>query len=165
MNFLIKFYFMWICINTRKIRLFHRFVLEIEIKIPQSLWLRTFWPTSQEQKFSKIWDLCRNTPNNRNFHYRTSSEKIKDYLRYKTITSQNVPSKAQIKNFFISYKNYVPFSKLSSFRILNHPMIYQISEVKMSISTRDKVHFWIYLLNHKSWSRQTWPVDRYKQGQ
>ena len=27
---------------------------------------------------------------------------LKGYLRYKTITSQNVPSKAQIKNFFIS---------------------------------------------------------------
>ena len=27
---------------------------------------------------------------------------IKGYLRYKTITSQNVSSKAQIKNFFIS---------------------------------------------------------------
>ena len=27
---------------------------------------------------------------------------IKGYLRHKTITSQNVPSKAQIKNFFIS---------------------------------------------------------------
>ena len=27
---------------------------------------------------------------------------IKGYLRYKTITSQNMPSKAQIKNFFIS---------------------------------------------------------------
>ena len=27
---------------------------------------------------------------------------LKDYLRYKTITSQNVPSKVQINNFFIS---------------------------------------------------------------
>ena len=27
-------------------------------------------------------------------------EVLKGYLRYKTITSQNVPSKAQIKNFF-----------------------------------------------------------------
>ena len=27
---------------------------------------------------------------------------IKGYLRYKMITSQNVPSKAQIMNFFIS---------------------------------------------------------------
>ena len=27
---------------------------------------------------------------------------FKGYLRYKTITSQNVSSKAQIKNFFIS---------------------------------------------------------------
>ena len=30
-----------------------------------------------------------------------TEEILKDYLRYKTITSQNVPSKAQIKNFFI----------------------------------------------------------------
>ena len=35
----------------------------------------------------------------------------------------------------------------------------------MSISTRDKVHFWIYLLNHNSLSHQTWPIDRYKKGQ
>ena len=74
---------------------------------------------------------------------------LKGYLRYKTITYQNVPSKAQIKNFFISQKNYVPFSRYSSFCIFNHPMIYQISVVTMSISTWDKVHFWIYLLNHK----------------
>ena len=89
---------------------------------------------------------------------------LKGYLCYKTITSQNVLSKAQIKNFFISQKSYVPFSRYSSFCIFNHPMIYQISDVTMSISTWDKVHFWIYLLNHNS-CHQTWPVDRYKQGQ
>ena len=77
---------------------------------------------------------------------------IKGYLRYKTITSQNVPFEAQIKNFFISNKNYVPFSRYSSFCIFSHPMIYQISDVTMSISTWDNVHFWIYLLNHNSWS-------------
>ena len=60
---------------------------------------------------------------------------VKGYLHYKTIISQNVPPKAQIKNFFISYKNYVPFSRYSSFCIFNHPMIYQISDVTMSIST------------------------------
>ena len=32
----------------------------------------------------------------------SASTPFKGYLRYKTITSQNVPSKAQIKNFFIS---------------------------------------------------------------
>ena len=31
--------------------------------------------------------------------------------------------------------------------------------------TWDKLHFWIYLLSHKSWSHQTWSVDRYKPGQ
>ena len=34
------------------------------------------------------------------------------------ITSQNVPPKAQIKNFFISYKNYVPFSSIQVFVFL-----------------------------------------------
>ena len=43
-------------------------------------------------------------------------------------------------------------------------MIYQICDAMMSISTWDKVHFWVYLLNNNL-SHQTWPVDRYKQGQ
>ena len=63
----------------------------------------------------------------------TTSYLLKGYLRYKTITSQNVPSGAQIKNFFISQKNYVPFSRYSNFLIFNHPMIYQICDIRMSI--------------------------------
>ena len=90
---------------------------------------------------------------------------LKGYLRYKTISSQNGSSEAQIKNFLISWKNYVPFSRYSSFCIFNHPMIYRIYDVTMSFSTRNKVHFWIYLLNHNSYSHQTWPIDRYEQGQ
>ena len=85
---------------------------------------------------------------------------FKNYLVYKTITSRNVPSEAQIKIFFISWKYYVPFSRYSSF--FKNPMIYQICNVTMSISTWDKVHFLIYLLKHNSWSHQTWSVDRYK---
>ena len=42
-------------------------------------------------------------------------------------------------------------------------MIYQICEVIMSISTRDRMHFLTYLLNHKK--VKTWSIDRYKQGQ
>ena len=49
-------------------------------KILQFDWLRTLHPTSQEQKFSQIWDLCRNTANNTNFHYRTFSVKINDQI-------------------------------------------------------------------------------------
>ena len=30
----------------------------------------------------------------------------------------------------------------------------------MSISTREKVHLWIYLLNHNSWSHQSWSIGR-----
>ena len=84
--------------------------------------------------------------------------RIKDYLRYKTITSQNVPSIAQIKNFFVSLKSYVPFSRSSSFCTFNHFKIYQTCEAMMSISP-------IYFLNHNSLTHQTWSSDRYKQGQ
>ena len=39
--------------------------------------------------------------------------------------------------------------------IFNHPMIYLICDVMMSISTRDRVYFWIDLFNHNSSSHQT----------
>ena len=74
---------------------------------------------------------------------------VKGYLRYKTITFQNVSFEAQIKNFFLSEKNYVPFSRYSSFCIFEYPMIYQICDM-MSISAWDKVYILIYLLNHNS---------------
>ena len=70
--------------------------------------------------------------------------------RYKTVFSQNVSSEAQVKNFFISQTNYVPLSRYSNFCILNNPMIYEICDVMMSISTWDWVHFWIYLLKQNS---------------
>ena len=44
-------------------------------------------------------------------------------------------------------------------------MIYQICDTTMSIITWDRLHFWIYLLNHNSWSRQTWLINICKQGQ
>ena len=71
----------------------------------------------------------------------TSNEILKVYLRYKAITSQNVPSEAQVKNFFISQQSYVPFSRYSSVCVFYHPMIYQICDVLMSISTCDRVQF------------------------
>ena len=33
---------------------------------------------SQEQRFSQIWDFCRNLVSNKSFHYRTKSVKIND---------------------------------------------------------------------------------------
>ena len=89
--------------------------------------------------------------------------KLKVTSATKTITYQNVSSVTQVKNFFISFK-YVPFSRYSSFCTLNHPKIYKISDVMMSISSWDRLHFWIHLLNHSLLSHQTWSIDRYKQG-
>ena len=34
----------------------------------------------RNQNFSQIWDLCRNTVNNINFHYRSNSVKINDQI-------------------------------------------------------------------------------------
>ena len=55
---------------------------------------------------------------------------FKGYLHCKTITSQNVPPEAQINNFFFIEK----FLRYSSLCIFNHPMIYEICDVMMSIN-------------------------------
>ena len=71
----------------------------------------------------------------------------------------------RLRIFFISKKSCVPFSGYSSFCMFNHSIIYQICDVMMSISMWDRMHFRIYLLNHNSLSHQTWPIDRYKEGE
>ena len=98
---------------------------------------------------------------NKNIKLNSWSFFFKGYLRYKIITSQNVSFEAQVH--LRQRKNYILFSRYSSFCIFNHPMIYQISDVMMNISTLDRVPFWPYLLNHNSLSCQTWPIDRSKQ--
>ena len=61
------------------------------------------------------------------------------------ITSQNVSYEAKANNFFHSIESFATFSRYSDFCILNEPMIYQICDVMMSISTWDRVHFWMCL--------------------
>ena len=89
---------------------------------------------------------------------------IEDYLCYKMITSQTVLFEAQVKNFFYFVDKLWSVLKIFNFLYFNHPMIYQICDAMMSITTWERVHFWIYLLNHNSLSHQTWSIDRYKQG-
>ena len=53
----------------------------VDEKILQSDCLRTFWPISQEQKFSQTGNLeIGNTVNNIYFHYRTISVNINDQI-------------------------------------------------------------------------------------
>ena len=47
----------------------------VDGKILQFNWLRTFWTIFQEQKYFQIWNMCRNTASNINFHYRPNSVK------------------------------------------------------------------------------------------
>ena len=57
------------------------------------------------------------------YHYVIEVKSLKGYLQYKMITPQNVLSLAQLKNFFILWKNYVPFLRYSSFCVFSHPVI------------------------------------------
>ena len=49
-----------------------------DLKIPQSGWLKAFWPISQEQHFSKQ-QICTGTQE-LNFYYRTNSGEINDQI-------------------------------------------------------------------------------------
>ena len=80
-------------------------------------------------------------------------KRFKGYLRYKNITSQNVSSEAQVKKVNFSSQDIQVFC------------IYQICEVMITVSTSDRVYFWIYLLNHNLLSHQTCPIDCYNQRQ
>ena len=62
--------------------------------------------------------------------YTFKGKLVKGYLRYKMITSQDVSSEAQVKNFF-----YFVEKLCSGFCIFNNSTIYQICDVMMSIST------------------------------
>ena len=72
--------FMWICIKVQKKKAISLICSGdmIDYKILQPDWLRKFWPICQEQKFSQIWDFCKNTANNINFQYRKYPVKIND---------------------------------------------------------------------------------------
>ena len=48
----------------------------VDLKIWKSDWARVFWPLSQEQDFSQIWDLWKDISKNINFHFKPSSEEL-----------------------------------------------------------------------------------------
>ena len=52
----------------------------VHLKVLQADWLRAFWPITQEQDLSQIKNLCMNTANNKNFHYRTNSVNLNDQI-------------------------------------------------------------------------------------
>ena len=52
----------------------------VDSKILESNWMRTLWHISKEPEFSQIWDLCRHTANNINFHYRRNSVETNDKI-------------------------------------------------------------------------------------
>ena len=68
--------------------------------------------------------------------------------------------RSMLRIFSVIVKSYFTFSRYLSFYIFNNPMIYQICEIMISISTWDRVQFGINLLNHNSLSHQTLPINR-----
>ena len=67
----------------------------------QSDWPRAFWLISQEQDFSQIQDLCRNTANNKHFHQRTNSVKlmINFFFKLKNLLFAHFPNFRSKKSF------------------------------------------------------------------
>ena len=64
----------------------------VDEKILQSDCLRTFWPISQEQKFSQTGNLEIGNTVNIYFHYRTISVNINDQIFQKTLFLAHFPN-------------------------------------------------------------------------
>ena len=79
--------------------------------------------------FLRFFKTVQMVPNGATHHILSFVDlsRLKGYLRYKMITSQIVSSRLQIEN--------VSFSRYSNFCIFNHPMMCQICDIMVSIST------------------------------
>ena len=96
--------------------------------------------------------------------------KVKTVYWYKSLVSQEWIFYLKVKLFhmrprlrFFLFRGKVLFRSRDidwSFCIINHAMIYQICDVMMSISTWDRVHFWIYFLNHRSLTHQLIDINK-----
>ena len=91
-------------------------------------------------------------------HFKTYFKTLKGYLRYKTITSQNVSSDSQVKK--VMFHSQV----IQVFVFLTIPWFTK-SVTSWWVLVYETMGIFEYLLNHNSWSHQTWSVDRCKQGQ
>ena len=69
------------------------------------------------------------------------------------------------ENIFISWKSLAMLMTYLVSYILNHSINFKLCDVMICISTWGSVHFWAYLLNHKSFSHETWPTSGYSHGQ
>ena len=56
--------------------------------------------------------------------------------------------------------SHAPFLRYSVFYITNHLINFGSCDVVMSISTVDRVFFWIYLLNRTSFGNETWSTSK-----
>ena len=73
-------------------------------------------------QLNQTWAKCRsNLWSQPQYVEKPHSFTCKGYLHNKMKRYQNVSYEAQIKNFFISKKNYVLFSRYSNFCVFNHP--------------------------------------------
>ena len=115
----------------------------LSLRYTQSLWWkeemllcwipsRTKWlnvPLDGERKYSlekEFWTTV--------FLKKFSSFILKVTSATKQLLKMCHLREAKVKNFFVSSKSYVPSLRYSSFFIFNHPLIYQICDVMMSIN-------------------------------
>ena len=91
------------------------------------------YPFLKQCCFSCLMPFLAPNVNKGKYSWIRVTEILKGYFCYKMITPQNVLSEAQVKNFCISQKSYILFSRYSSFRVFIHPAIWEICDVMMSI--------------------------------
>ena len=94
------------------------------------------------------------------YHYH-----LMEYYKTFMVISSNTLFGTTFANCWIKLSKFTSATKWKLLKICHLRHRLRIFFFMMSISTWDKIHFWIYLLNRNSLSHQTWPVDRYKQGQ
>ena len=80
----------------------------------------------------------------------------------KMITSEKAIFESQIKNIFFPWKvMFEPWKFSYSY----HPINFKNCDVTISISTQDRVYFWVYIWSSESFDQEIGPTNRFNHGQ
>ena len=112
-----------------------------DLKIPQSGWLKAFWPISQEQHFSKQ-QICTGTQE-LNFYYRTNSGEINDQI-FLWIKKKNPISGPKVRDIEYDVGLTKHFWLTVSMQKISwiHKLILYIHHILGSHELNGHTHFW-----------------------
>ena len=104
----------------------------------------------------------------RNSFFSLSCSWIKSFLvlifSWSRSSSYLKVTSAENDDFWKYIKSHVLFLRYSILNKLIHSVNFESRDVFVSISTQVRVHFWIYLVNHKPFGHETWLGYGYDHG-